>query len=90
VGASIHLRFLSADDVERLKPDAQEAIAAVEDVVRAQGEGRVVLEPRVHLEPGAQFRGHWNVLRAYVSPLRAAGVKVVGEARRPRSSTRRC
>jgi ornithine cyclodeaminase len=38
-----------------------------------------VLEPRVHLVPGASFSGHWNVLRAYVSPLRTAGVKVVGD-----------
>jgi ornithine cyclodeaminase len=54
-------------------------IAAVEDVLRAQGQGEVVLEPRVHLDPGASFRGHWNVLRAYVAPLGAAGVKVVGD-----------
>jgi ornithine cyclodeaminase/alanine dehydrogenase-like protein (mu-crystallin family) len=54
-------------------------VAAIEEVVRAQGEDRVVLEPRVHLEPGAEFGGHWNVLRAYVEPLRLAGVKVVGD-----------
>jgi ornithine cyclodeaminase/alanine dehydrogenase-like protein (mu-crystallin family) len=54
-------------------------IAAIEDVVRAQGMGEVVLEPRVHLEPGESFRGHWNVLRAFVAPLGAAGVKVVGD-----------
>ena len=47
--------------------------------MRAQGEGRVVLEPRVHLEPGAAYRGHWNVLRAFVEPLGLAGVKVVGD-----------
>jgi ornithine cyclodeaminase/alanine dehydrogenase-like protein (mu-crystallin family) len=41
--------------------------------------GEVVLEPRVHLEPGESFRGHWNVLRAFVAPLGAAGVKVVGD-----------
>ena len=39
----------------------------------------MVLEPRVHLEPGASFRGHWNVLRAFVEPLGTAGVKVVGD-----------
>jgi alanine dehydrogenase len=54
-------------------------IAAIEDVVRAQGMGEVVLEPRVHLEPGESFRGHWNVLRAFVAPLATAGVKVVGD-----------
>ena len=73
------MRFLSAQDVERIRPSASEALAAVESVVLAQGEGDVVLEPRVHLEPGAAFRGHWNVLRAYVGPLGLAGVKVVGD-----------
>ncbi len=79
MGTPLHVRFLSADDVQRIRPDAAEAIDAVEEVVRAQGEGDVVLEPRVHLEPGADFRGHWNVLRAYVGPQRTAGVKVVGD-----------
>ena len=76
---SLEVRFLSAGDVERLAPDPVETIAAVEEVVRAQGNGEVVLEPRVHLEPGAAFRGHWNVLRAFVEPLGVAGVKVVGD-----------
>src|SRR5436309_14388858 len=73
------VRFLSADDVERLAPTHAEVLGAVEEVVRAQGEGQVVLEPRVHLEPGAEFNGHWNVLRTFVAPLGAAGVKVVGD-----------
>jgi ornithine cyclodeaminase len=75
----LDLRYLSAQDVEAVAPSHEEVLAAVEDVVRAQGEGQVVLEPRVHLEPGAEFRGHWNVLRAYVAPLATAGVKVVGD-----------
>jgi alanine dehydrogenase len=79
VSAALHVRFLSADDVAQLVPAPAETIAAIEDVVRAQGAGEVVLEPRVHLEPGAEFRGHWNVLRTYVRPLGTAGVKVVGD-----------
>jgi alanine dehydrogenase len=75
----IQVRFLSAEDVERVAPGPAETIAAVEEVVRAQGNGEVVLEPRVHLEPGNAFRGHWNVLRAFVAPLGIAGVKVVGD-----------
>jgi ornithine cyclodeaminase len=54
-------------------------IDAVEGAVRAQGEAAVVLEPRVHLDPGPEFRGHWNVLRGYIAPLGTAGVKVVGD-----------
>jgi ornithine cyclodeaminase len=79
VSAALHVRFLSADDVARLVPTPAEAIAAIEDVIGAQGHGEVVLEPRVHLEPGVEFGGHWNVLRAYVRPLGHAGVKVVGD-----------
>ena len=73
------LRFLGAADLAQLEVGPAELIAAVEDVVRAQGQGEVVLEPRVHLDPAASFRGHWNVLRAYVAPLGTAGVKVVGD-----------
>jgi ornithine cyclodeaminase len=73
------VRFLSAADVELIAPSAADVVEAIENVVRAQGEGQVVLEPRVHLEPGVEFRGHWNVLRAYVAPLATAGVKVVGD-----------
>lgn len=79
MSAPLHVRFLSADDVERIRPGAAETVDVVEQVVRAQGEGRVVLEPRVHLDPGAERRGHWNVLRSYVDPLGVAGVKVVGD-----------
>jgi alanine dehydrogenase len=78
-GSGLDVLFLGADDVERVAPAPAELISAVEDVVRAQGNGAVVLEPRMHLEPGTLFRGHWNVLRAYVDPLRTAGVKVVGD-----------
>src|SRR5439155_1068627 len=73
------LRFLGAADLAQLEVGPAELIAAVEDVVRAQGQGEVVLEPRVHLDSAASFRGHWNVLRAYVAPLGTAGVKVVGD-----------
>lgn len=76
---SLEVRFLSAEDVRRLAPAPAEVIAAIEEVVRAQGNGEVVLEPRIHLEPGASFGGHWNVLRAFVAPLGTAGVKVVGD-----------
>jgi len=76
---SLELLFVSGPDVEALAlPDA-EVIAAVEDALRAQGTGRVVLEPREHLVPDPAFDGHFNLLRAYVAPLDVAGVKVVGD-----------
>ena len=52
--------------------------------MRAHGEGRAVLEPRVHLAPDNHGAGHFNVLRGVLpaevtgtGPL--AGVKVVGD-----------
>src|SRR3982751_2192877 len=78
------LTYLNAPDVARLALSDDEILAAVEGGLRAQGEGRTVIEPRVHLAPGRDdagkpIRGHFNVLRGYVAPLRHAGVKVVGD-----------
>ena len=75
----IDIRFLSARDVDELALSAADVLAAVEEALRAQGEGRVVLEPREHLVPDPAFNGHFNLLRAYVEPLGVAGVKVVGD-----------
>jgi len=73
------LIFLSERDVALLAPTDGEILAAVEDGLRAQGSGAVRIEPRVHLEPDAALRGHFNVLRGYIAPLHLAGVKVVGD-----------
>ena len=80
----LNLTYLNAPDVARLALTDDEILAAVEDGLRAQGEGRTVIEPRVHLAPGHDDRGtaingHFNVLRGYVAPIRLAGVKVVGD-----------
>jgi alanine dehydrogenase len=77
--ALIQIRFLSHDDIASLEVTPQEIVDAVEGALRAQGEGRVVLEPRQHLVPDPAFGGHFNLLRAYVEPLGYAGVKVVGD-----------
>jgi alanine dehydrogenase len=75
----VDILFISRADVEALAVTPPEIVDAVEGALRAQAEGRVVLEPRVHLEPDPSFGGHFNVLRAYVEPLGYAGVKVVGD-----------
>src|SRR5208337_3458492 len=71
-----------------------EIVAAVQDAVRAHGDGRAVVEPRVHLVPDNNGAGHFNVLRGHLptpgpsTPDLAAsglaapgvsGVKVVGD-----------
>jgi ornithine cyclodeaminase len=54
-------------------------VAAVEAALRDQGEGRTVLEPRVHLVPNNDGAGHFNVLRGHLDTLDVSGVKVVGD-----------
>ena len=71
--------FLSGEDVAALDLTAEDVFSAVEAAVRAQGEGQVALDPRVHHVPDPSFPGHFNVLRATVWPLEVTGVKVVGD-----------
>ena len=75
----IRITYLNGPDVERLALTAEEILAAVESCLRAQGEGRTVIEPRVHLVPESSAKGHFNILRGVVTPLGVAGVKVVGD-----------
>ena len=83
------LRFLSGPDIDSLGLSYAEIVAAVEDAVRAHGDGRAVVEPRVHLVPDNHGAGHFNVLRGHLpapGPLTpglptpaVSGVKVVGD-----------
>ncbi len=75
----IHFTWLNGPDIERLAMTDDEILAAVEAGLAAQGRGETVIEPRVHLEPDPDFRGHFNVLRGYVAPMNLAGVKIVGD-----------
>ena len=82
--APLDLQYLGAPEVAALALADDEILDAVEGGLRAQGEGRTVIEPRMHLMPalsadGAPIHGHFNVLRGYVAPLGLAGVKVVGD-----------
>ena len=81
---ALTLVYLNAPDVAALQLTDAEILDAVESGLRAQGEGRTTIEPRVHLVPrrdrnGAAIRGHFNVLRGHVESLDLAGVKVVGD-----------
>jgi alanine dehydrogenase len=76
---AITITYLNGADVDRLALTDAEILAAVEAALLAQGQGGTVIEPRVHLIPGAGVDGHFNVLRGIVRPLGFAGVKVVGD-----------
>jgi alanine dehydrogenase len=77
------LRFLSGPDIDSLGLSSAEIVAAVEDAVRAHGDGRAVVEPRVHLVPDNDGAGHFNVLRGH---LRVPGAPTPG-APTPAAST---
>ena len=75
----IFLTYLNGPDVARLALTDDEILAAVEGGLKAQGERKTVIEPRVHLVPESSDKGHFNVLRGVVKPLGVAGVKIVGD-----------
>lgn len=77
--SEINLTYLNGPDIEQLSMSDQEILDAVEAGLRAAGKGQTVIEPRMHLTPDPAFNGHFNVLRGYVEPLNAAGVKIVGD-----------
>jgi alanine dehydrogenase len=77
--AEIWITYLNALDVTALALDDDDILTAVEGSLRAQGMGETVVEPRVHLVPESSDKGHFNVLRGFVRPLAAAGVKTVGD-----------
>ncbi len=76
---NLSLRFISGRDIASLALTRSDIMSAVEDACRAQGQGQVVLEPRVHLVPPNQGRGHFNVLRGHLTPQNVSGIKVVGD-----------
>jgi len=87
-GGGLWLRFLSGPDIDSLGVTHAEILAAVEGAVRAHGEGRALVEPRVHLVPDNGGAGHFNVLRGHLPASGASGaggargvsgIKVVGD-----------
>ena len=77
--SGLWLRFLSGPDIDGLGLANAEIVAAVEDAVRAHGDGRAVVEPREHLVPDNDGAGHFNVLRGHLGVPGVSGVKVVGD-----------
>ena len=79
------LRFLSGPDIDSVGLSHAEIVTAVEGAVRAHGDGRAVVEPRVHLVPDNNGAGHFNVLRGHLpSPgLSTAGLPTPGPRPNP-------
>lgn len=75
----IEIEYLGGPQVAALGLTDDEILDAVDAGLVAAGQGRTVIEPRLHLVPDPAFNGHFNVLRGYVAPLGLAGVKIVGD-----------
>ena len=75
----MEILFINAHDIEKIALTDDEILDAVEASLVSQGLGQTVIEPRVHLFPDENVHGHFNILRGCVKPLKAAGVKIVGD-----------
>ena len=67
--AKIEITYLSGPDIEALELTPQEILDAVEGGLAAQGRGRTVIEPRVHLQPDPAFDGHFNPEHCFCLPV---------------------
>lgn len=76
--AGIDILFLSKEDVESLNLGLQDIMDVIELGLKAHGEKKVIMPSKDHLAlnyPEKLF----NVLKGYVEPVNAAGVKVIGD-----------
>jgi len=69
------LLYLSRADVEKTGLSMAEIIAAVEDVFREKGEGRIAMPPKIGVDPAPD--AFLNAMPGYVASARVAGVKWV-------------
>jgi len=76
---TITVEYLGGPQVSQINLDNDAILEAVEGALVAAGQGKTVIEPRMHLKPRGDVDGHFNVLRGYVEPLDYAGVKIVGD-----------
>lgn len=76
--SSIDVLFLSKEDIDELELGLGDMLDAVEMGLRAHGEGNVLLPSKDHIAldyPNKLF----NILKGYVQPIEACGVKVLGD-----------
>ncbi|MHC6224080.1 ornithine cyclodeaminase family protein [Pseudomonas sp. X10] len=76
----LYIDFLNGPDIAALDLGNDEILEAIETSLTIQGRGEAVIEPRTHLIPGGEVKGHFNVLRGVLGgDIGYAGVKVVGD-----------
>jgi alanine dehydrogenase len=76
--AEVDVLFLSRQDIDALELDLRDVLDAVEVGLLAHGNKKVIMPSKDHLVldfPEKLF----NILKGYVEPVNAAGVKVIGD-----------
>lgn len=76
---SVTLRLLNRAQVESLSPEPAELVNIVSSGLEAHGRKEVVQPPKAHLQLDGVMNGHFNILSAWVAPIRRAGIKVIGD-----------
>ena len=74
--SGIDFLFLSKDDMDSLELGLTEVIEAIENGLVAHGNGRVIMPSKSHLVLDFPHK-LFNILKGYVEPVNAAGVKVI-------------
>lgn len=70
----VYVDFLNGPDIKALQLTNGDIPGAIEAGLAAQGGGRAVIEPRMHLKPNPTVHGHFNMLRgAMVATCGAPG-----------------
>jgi ornithine cyclodeaminase len=71
--------YLTRKDIDRLELSVEEIMQQVELGLKCHGEKKVVMPPKAYLDLEEKYKGHFNILRAFVEPIETAGVKVIGD-----------
>ncbi len=76
---TITVRLLNRAQVEALSPAPDDLIDVVASGLAAHGRKQVVMPPKGHLQLDHVMNGHFNILSAWVGPIKRAGIKVIGD-----------
>lgn len=76
--ASVDVLFLSKEDIDALDLGLGEIMDVIELGLRAHGEKKVIMPSKDHL-PLDYPEKLFNILKGYVEPVSACGVKVIGD-----------
>lgn len=74
----INTLFISKEDIDSLDLSSKDIMDAIEKGLLAHGQKKVIMPPKDHLNIVHPDK-HFNILKSYVEPANAAGVKIIGD-----------